>query len=329
VQETVAGVTTSYLVADQNLTGYAQVMDELQGGAVSRTYSYGLGLISESQTLPGSPVTSFYGFDGHGSVRYLTSSTGAVTDTYDYDAFGNLISSTGSTPNSYLFAGEQFDPALGIYYNRARYYDQRVGRFWSMDIDEGDDDAPFSLHKYLYTLADPVYFVDPSGLIGETLDTIYGRQVHEVIGRDFVRATAGLGFSNRTINTILGQRVPLLGRLRPDLANPATAEVYEIKPATALIEGIAQVSAYIAILRVFDSARRQWQFGYSYTPSQNPISLGNGSYAIVFPTINGVIPYKVINFPALIGVAATGVIVSIAEVVQDVALGSLVEAVAF
>jgi len=30
VQETVAGVTTSYLVADQNLTGYAQVMDELQ-----------------------------------------------------------------------------------------------------------------------------------------------------------------------------------------------------------------------------------------------------------------------------------------------------------
>jgi YD repeat-containing protein len=34
VTETVAGVTTKYLVADQNLTGYAQVMDELQGTAV-------------------------------------------------------------------------------------------------------------------------------------------------------------------------------------------------------------------------------------------------------------------------------------------------------
>ena len=100
-------------------------MDELQGGAVSRTYSYGLALISERQTLAAAPVTSFYGFDGHGSVRYLTSSTAAVTDTYDYDAFGNLVSSTGTTPNNYLFAGEQFDPALGIYYNRARYYDQR------------------------------------------------------------------------------------------------------------------------------------------------------------------------------------------------------------
>jgi hypothetical protein len=30
--------------------------------------------------------------------------------TYDYDAFGNLIHQTGSTPNNYLFAGEQFDP---------------------------------------------------------------------------------------------------------------------------------------------------------------------------------------------------------------------------
>ncbi len=36
VSETVAGVTTKYLVADQNLTGYAQVMDELQGTAVTR-----------------------------------------------------------------------------------------------------------------------------------------------------------------------------------------------------------------------------------------------------------------------------------------------------
>jgi RHS repeat-associated protein len=163
VEETVAGVAASYLVADQNLTGYAQVMDELQGGAVSRTYTYGLSLISESQTLAGVSSSSFYGYDGHGSVRYLTSSTGAVTDTYDYDAFGNLISSTGSTPNNYLFAGEQFDPALGIYYNRARYYDQRQGRVWSMDTWEGSSGSPISLHKYLYASINPINRIDRNG----------------------------------------------------------------------------------------------------------------------------------------------------------------------
>ena len=163
VAETAGGVTTQYLVDTQNLTGYAQVVDELQNGAVTRTYSYGPERISETQTLSGTPTTSFYLYDGHGSVRQLLSTRGTVTDTYDYDAFGNLISSTGTTPNVYLFAGEQFDPALGLYYNRARYYNNSTGRFWSMDTVEGDSLSPLSLHKYLYASSNPVNRVDPNG----------------------------------------------------------------------------------------------------------------------------------------------------------------------
>ena len=68
-----------------------------------------------------------------------------------------------TTPNNYLFAGEQFDPALGVYYNRARYYDQRQGRFWTMDTEEGDPQSPGSLHKYLYCRANPVSGIDPTG----------------------------------------------------------------------------------------------------------------------------------------------------------------------
>ena len=49
VSETVGGVTTNYLVDTQNPTGYAQVVDELQNGTVTRTYSYGLERISETQ----------------------------------------------------------------------------------------------------------------------------------------------------------------------------------------------------------------------------------------------------------------------------------------
>ena len=194
VKETVATVTTSYLVADQNPTGYAQVLDELQAGAVVRTYSYGLELINERQTLAGTLTTSFYGYDGHGSVRFLTDSTGAITDSYDYDAFGNLISSTGATPNNYLFAGEQFDPALGIYYNRARYYDQRQGRFWTMDTFDPNVMEPATLHRYLYASANPSNRMDPSGLedlgelseaeaISEEVEVNVGRNIGQIGGR--------------------------------------------------------------------------------------------------------------------------------------------------
>ena len=163
VSETVGGVTTNYLVDTANPTGYAQVVDELQNRAVTRTYAYGLERISENQILSAIWTPSFYGYDGHGSVRQLTNSAGAVTDTYDYDAFGNLVNSTGSTPNNYLFAGEQYDPALGLYYNRARYLNTTTGRFWSMDNAEGTQRQPASLHKYVYASGSPVDRVDPSG----------------------------------------------------------------------------------------------------------------------------------------------------------------------
>jgi hypothetical protein len=109
VAKTVSGVTTKYLVDDLNPTGYPQVVDELTNGAVSRTYAYGLQRIDEDQIISSAWTPSFYGYDGFGSVRQLTNVSGTVTDTYEYDAFGNKFTVSGSTPNNYLYRGEQFD----------------------------------------------------------------------------------------------------------------------------------------------------------------------------------------------------------------------------
>jgi len=106
---------------------------------------------------------SYYVYDGHGSVRSLADESGNVTDKYVYDAFGNLISSVGSTKNDFLFCGEQFDPVTGLYYLRARYMNPSVGRFITMDSYEGSISDPISLHKYLYANANPVMYSDPSG----------------------------------------------------------------------------------------------------------------------------------------------------------------------
>jgi RHS repeat-associated protein len=165
VSKTVGGVTTKYLVDTNNPTGYAQVVEEIVSGNVQRVYVYGHTRISQQQLIGGNWLASFYGYDGHGSVRLLTNATGTVTDTYTYDAFGVLINRTGTTPNDYLYAGEQFDAQLGLYYNRARYLNAATGRFFSMDSFEGRIRDPQSLHKYLYANANPINQLDPSGHI--------------------------------------------------------------------------------------------------------------------------------------------------------------------
>ncbi|PIE46462.1 MAG: hypothetical protein CSA42_08450 [Gammaproteobacteria bacterium] len=96
----------------------------------------------------------------------LFADTGAVTDSYDYTAFGEIHGETGTTDNAYKFTGEQYDSNVGQYYLRARYYNQAIGRFTQMDTYQGSMSDPASLHKYLYTANDPVNMVDPTGRFG-------------------------------------------------------------------------------------------------------------------------------------------------------------------
>ncbi|NOT59930.1 MAG: RHS repeat-associated core domain-containing protein [Acidobacteria bacterium] len=144
-------------------SGYAQVVEELVGGQVQKTYTWGHMLINQRRLVAGSYVVSYYGQDGSENVRQLFDNSGAVTDTFAYDAFGILIGRTGTTANSYLYRSQQFDADLGFYYNRARYYDQTRGRFFNRDQFDGISFVPQSLHKYLYAHGDPMNLLDPSG----------------------------------------------------------------------------------------------------------------------------------------------------------------------
>src|SRR5205823_679642 len=106
-------------------------------------YVYGHTLISQSRSDAAPAWTpQYYGYDGQGTVRFLTDLSSVITDTYTYDTFGILL--TPSSPplnNSYLYCGQQFDRDLGAYFNRARYLNANSGRFWTMDAaDPGPGD---------------------------------------------------------------------------------------------------------------------------------------------------------------------------------------------
>jgi RHS repeat-associated protein len=163
VSKTTGSVTTHYLVDDLSPTGYPQVVEEVVSGAVARRYTYGLARISQDQVIESVWTPSFYQYDGRGTVRMLTNAAGAVTDAYEYDAFGNLLDHTGTTPNNYLYRGEQWDPDLSLYYLSARYYNPATGRFMSQDPYGGDVRDPASLHRYRYASGNPVNRIDPSG----------------------------------------------------------------------------------------------------------------------------------------------------------------------
>ena len=197
--------TTSYVV-DTSLP-YASVVEEYTGASTtpSARYDYGDDLVRMDR---GSGVY-YYIYDGLESTRQLVNSSGAVTDSYGYSAFGEMASrtpSTGGTVNPFLFNAQQFDQASGDYYLRARYYDQTSGRFVSQDSFEGRGEDPVTLHRYLYANADPIQMVDPSGRdsMGEVLVNIGVRATFTgLIGASISVARDAIFNPNRSISSLL------------------------------------------------------------------------------------------------------------------------------
>ena len=152
------GVVSRFLVDPTHQ--YAQVLEELDGaGNPTALYVMGHERISQERA---EGYFTYHG-DGLGSIRHLTDENGLETDRFVYEAFGLLEHREGATPNSFHYTGEQYDPNLGFYYLRARYYDPATGRFPTMDTYQGRIHEPQTLHKYLYVHADPVNNIDPSG----------------------------------------------------------------------------------------------------------------------------------------------------------------------
>ena len=141
------GISSSNELYEGASTGSPLIED------ANATYTPGL-----SEERGGTDYT--YHADAQGSTRGITAG-GAVTDAVLYDAFGNTISRSGSTPTPVLYngaAGYQTDSATGLQLLGHRYYDPSIGRFLS------SDPAQAGTNWYAYCDNSPLIREDASGL---------------------------------------------------------------------------------------------------------------------------------------------------------------------
>ncbi|MHB8717207.1 MAG: RHS repeat-associated core domain-containing protein, partial [Sulfuricaulis sp.] len=113
----------------------------------------------------------YYYHDDHlGSAQAMTNSTGALVWKASYEPFGNATVTTQTITNNLRLPGQYFDAETGLYYNNARYYDPKVGRYITSDpigLDGG-------INVYAYAGENPLRYVDPYGLSEADPQELFG-----------------------------------------------------------------------------------------------------------------------------------------------------------
>ena len=149
------------------------------------TYTYGAGLINERRA---GGEEYIYHYNHLGSAVAITDGNGEIVFRIVYGTYGELYdirnaggvslltaeTAKGCTAAEvgyalgmeYLYNG-QYGVSTGrngLYYMRARYYDQDIKRFINRDILSGNIGNSQSLNRYCYVQGNPVSLTDPFGL---------------------------------------------------------------------------------------------------------------------------------------------------------------------
>lgn len=105
--------------------------------------------------------------DVQGDIIGLLDSNGALVVEYKYDAWGKLLSTTGTLAdtlgkrNPFRYRGYVYDEETGLYYLRSRYYNPEWERFVNADTAIIAD--IFLCHSFSYCSNNPITRYDDSG----------------------------------------------------------------------------------------------------------------------------------------------------------------------
>ena len=130
VTESGTTVTTVYRLAGDLLLSE-------KTGSETIWYEYDSGANLISMKLNGTRY--FYIRNVQNDIVGLTDPNGNVVVRYEYNAWGKLLSITGSlaatvgVKNPFRYRGYYYDTETGLYYLKSRYYNPEIGRFISAD----------------------------------------------------------------------------------------------------------------------------------------------------------------------------------------------------
>ena len=109
--------------------------------------------------------TYYYVLNLQGDVVKLVNPVGTVVASYEYDAWGNILSKSGTMAdkNPLRYRGYYYDTETGFYYLQSRYYDPSMRRFLNADSYASTGQGFIGTNMFSYCNNNPVIYADTTG----------------------------------------------------------------------------------------------------------------------------------------------------------------------
>ena len=123
-------------------------------------------------------------------IHYIPGFEYESVATYEYDAWGNIVSSSGRLAeiNPLRYRGYYYDNETGFYYLQSRYYDPANRRFINADVYASTGQGFVGTNMFAYCVNNPVFLTDKDGNFAIAIGI--GAAVEAICGGV---AAAGLG----------------------------------------------------------------------------------------------------------------------------------------
>ena len=226
----------------------------------------------------------------------LVNGSGAVVAEYAYDAWGNILSISGSgagtvgAANPIRYRGYVYDTETGLYLTGTRYYDPEIGRFINADGYVSTGQGVLGNNMFAYCGNNPVNRADPTGTFWKELWNTFTQTLQQASG--YFAVAAGVSQVDTPVPgpADIASGILLLGGLvvcagiatyttitapAPTISIPKVEEKDEVIPAPPPSNGttyyhVTTPDNAAAIMATGVMTGSKWESGYVYAWKTNP-----------------------------------------------------------
>ena len=139
------------------------------GAPVTETLSFSYDASGKPMNVIYNGTAYFYAVNLQGDVMAILDTDGEIVVSYDYDAWGNIRSVTGTMAdtlgesNPLTYRSYVYDHETGLYYVSSRYYDPEIDRFINADVLVSTGQGMLGNNMFAYCRNNPVCRKDITG----------------------------------------------------------------------------------------------------------------------------------------------------------------------